>query len=64
MKILGVSDILLSDKYNLSYIKTCPGSFKLYNCSELHVSVLKSIKVHLSIIKVCKLHFSVNVRYT
>jgi len=32
--ILGVYDILLSDEYNLSYIKKCPGSSKLYNGSE------------------------------
>ncbi len=29
--ILDVYEILLSDKYNQSYIKTCPGSSKLYN---------------------------------
>ncbi len=29
--ILDVNDFLLSDESNRSYIKTCPGSFKLYN---------------------------------
>ncbi len=29
--ILDVYEILLSDKYNQSYIKTCPGSSELYN---------------------------------
>ncbi len=29
--ILDVYEVLLSDKYNQSYIKTCPGSSKLYN---------------------------------
>ncbi len=32
--ILGVYDVLLSDKYNRSYIKKCPGSSKPYNGSE------------------------------
>ncbi len=29
--IVEVYEILLSDKYNQSYIKTCPDSSKLYN---------------------------------
>ncbi len=32
--LLGVFDFLLSDESNQSYIKTCPGSSKLYNGSE------------------------------
>ncbi len=32
--ILGVYDFLLSDEYNQSSIKKCPGSSKLYNGSE------------------------------
>ncbi len=32
--IVGVYDFLISDEYNLSYIKKCPWSFKLYNGSE------------------------------
>ncbi len=32
--ILGVYDFLLSDKSNQSYIKNCPGSSKLYHCSQ------------------------------
>jgi len=32
--ILGVYDVLLSDEYNQSYIKKCPGSSKPYNGSE------------------------------
>ncbi len=45
--ILGVYDVLLSDEYNWSYIKKCPGSFKLYNGSEWGgggVEILKSNK--------------------
>ncbi len=29
--ILGVDDFLLSDEYNRSYIKNCPGPSKPYN---------------------------------
>ncbi len=29
--ILDVYEVLLSDKYDQSYIKTCPGSSELYN---------------------------------
>jgi len=32
--ILGVYEILLSDKYSWSYIKRCPGSSKPYNGNE------------------------------
>ncbi len=32
--ILCVYDFLLSDEYNLSYIKNGPGSSKLYHCSQ------------------------------
>ncbi len=31
--ILGGYDFLLSDKYNQSYIKNCPGYSKRYHCS-------------------------------
>ncbi len=31
--ILGVYDFLLSDASNQSYIKNCPGTSMLYNCS-------------------------------
>ncbi len=33
--ILGGHDILLSEEYNWSYIKKCPGSSKLYNGSAI-----------------------------
>ncbi len=33
--ILGVYDFLLSDKYNWSYLKNCPCSYKLYNVAQL-----------------------------
>ncbi len=51
---LGVYDFLLSDKFNRSYIKNCPGSFKLYNGSgRVFFSTVqkKSNKAHPSIIK-------------
>ncbi len=42
--ILGVYDFLLSDEFNLSYIKKCSGSFKLYIGSEWVVEILKAQK--------------------
>ncbi len=32
--ILGVYDFLLSDEFNRSNIQNCPGSSKLYHCSQ------------------------------
>ncbi len=44
---------ILSDKYNRSYLKKCPGSSKLYNGSgQVFIYIFfKSNKVHPSIIK-------------
>ncbi len=42
--ILGVYDFLLSDEYNRSYIKKCPGSSKLYNGSEWGLKCWSKLK--------------------
>ncbi len=44
---LGVYDWLLSDEYNQSYIKKCPGSSRLYNGIEgRDFEAQKSVSIH------------------
>ncbi len=49
--ILVVYYFLLSDEYNQSYIKKCPGSATLYNGSEWGLKFWSPIKVYKSIRK-------------
>jgi len=48
--ILHVYDILLSDVYNLGYIKKCPGSSKFDNGSEWLLDFGSPLKAHLFMI--------------
>ncbi len=54
--ILGVYDFLLSDEFNQSYIKNCPGSSKLYNCSKrvflLHSPMRSQEEIGFPLVKV------------